>query len=343
MAIVDVSTEIVIARPRHEVARYAADPDNVPEWYVNIRSVQWKTDRPAVLGSQVAFVAHFLGRRLEYTYEIVELIPGEKLVMRTAQGPFPMETTYTWAAISESSTLMSLRNRGRPAGFSALLAPLLALMVRRATRKDLALLKRLLEDESAAFPKPNETARRGKADLGREVSEKPSEASSPIHFHHGLYEVHLAVTDVGRSIDFYVEKLGFELGFGGRDGPSALLRFIDGDTRWMLGLFQVDSVTRRHAADCHISFRISEEDIDGMIPYLRERGVEAIHPPTAPQQGPMYEPMVHGWMPAAAVFFVDPDGHLLELIADLSDEPRPDFQYRSLSEWRTLVDSERRV
>ncbi len=149
MASVDVSTEVVIDRPRDQVARYAADPDNVAEWYANIRSVVWKTDRPAVLGSQVAFVAHFLGRRLEYTYEIVERIPGEKLVMRTALGPFPMETTYTWEAITESSTLMTLRNRGRPAGFSALMAPLLAFMVRRATRKDLALLKRLLEDEPA--------------------------------------------------------------------------------------------------------------------------------------------------------------------------------------------------
>ncbi len=78
-----------------------------------------------------------------------------------------------------------------------------------------------------------------------------------------------------------------------------------------------------------------------MIPYLRDRGIEPSHPPTAPLQGPMDEPIVHGWMPAAAVFFRDPEGHLLELIADLADEPRPDFVYRSLSEWRTLVESDR--
>ena len=97
----------------------------------------------------------------------------------------------------------------------------------------------------------------------------------------------------------------------------------------------------RHPAEHHISFRVAEEDVDRMVPYLRERGIEPIHPPTAPALGPMDEPIVHGWMPAAAVFFRDPDDHLLELIADLSDAPRPDFMYRSLSEWRTLVSSER--
>lgn len=146
MAAVDVAVDIVIACPRDRVASYAANPDNVPEWYVNIRSVEWKTPRPATLGSQIAFVAHFLGRCLEYTYEIVELIPGQRLVMRTAEGPFPMETSYTWEAIDESSTRMVLRNRGSPSGFSALMAPFMAFMMSRANRKDLKCLKQLLEE-----------------------------------------------------------------------------------------------------------------------------------------------------------------------------------------------------
>ena len=148
MADVDVSSEIVIACSRDHVASYSANPDNVPDWYVNIKSIEWKTSPPAVVGSKIAFVAQFLGRRLEYTYEIVELVAEERLVMRTAQGPFPMETSYTWEAIDESSTRMTLRNRGRPSGFSALMAPILSFMMRRANRKDLALLKQLLEDES---------------------------------------------------------------------------------------------------------------------------------------------------------------------------------------------------
>lgn len=142
---VDVRTEILIRRPVGEVAAYAADPDHAPDWYVNISSVEWRTPRPLELGSRMAFVAQFLGRRIAYTYEIVELVPGERLVMRTAEGPFPMQTTYTWE-VADGGTRMTLRNTGAPAGFGALTAPVMAAAMRRANRKDLAALKRLLED-----------------------------------------------------------------------------------------------------------------------------------------------------------------------------------------------------
>ena len=142
---VDVVTEIVIDRPVAEVAAYAADPSNAPEWYARIESVDWKTAPPLRIGSAVAFVARFLGRRLEYTYEFAEFVPGERLMMRTQQGPFPMETTYTWTALSDNSTRMTLRNRGEPSGFSRLTAPFMASAVRRANRQDLAKLKAVLE------------------------------------------------------------------------------------------------------------------------------------------------------------------------------------------------------
>lgn len=93
----------------------------------------------------MALVAQFLGRRLAYTYQVVELVPGERLVMRTAEGPFPMETTYTWEAAGEGRTRMTLRNRGEPAGFSKIVAPIMAAAMSRAMRKDLARLKALLE------------------------------------------------------------------------------------------------------------------------------------------------------------------------------------------------------
>lgn len=144
---VDVQTETTIDRPLERVSAYAADPSNAPAWYVNIKSVEWETRPPLQQGSRVAFIAHFLGRRLSYTYEIVEWAPRERLVMRTAQGPFPMETTYTWEAAGAGRTRMGLRNRGSPAGFAALSAPLLSLAMRRANRKDLARLKRILEGE----------------------------------------------------------------------------------------------------------------------------------------------------------------------------------------------------
>jgi uncharacterized protein YndB with AHSA1/START domain len=142
---VDVLTEIVINRPRDQVAGYVADPTHAPEWYMNIDSVEWKTAPPVRVGSRMAFVARFLGRRLAYTYEVVDLVPGERLVMRTAEGPFPMETTYTWESIGDGSTRMTLRNRGEPSGFSKVGAPFMTAAMRRANRKDLALLKTLME------------------------------------------------------------------------------------------------------------------------------------------------------------------------------------------------------
>jgi uncharacterized protein YndB with AHSA1/START domain len=142
---VDVLTEIVIARPRHEVAAYAADPANAPAWYENIERVEWQTEPVLGIGSRIAFVARFLGRQLSYTYEVSELEPDERLVMRTADGPFPMETTYTWSDAATGGTTMTLRNRGRPSGFSQVGAPMLAAAMRRANRKDLARLKQILE------------------------------------------------------------------------------------------------------------------------------------------------------------------------------------------------------
>jgi len=142
---VDVRTETVIRRPVDEVAAYAGDPGNAPEWYANIRTVDWLTPPPVALGSRLAFVAAFLGRRLAYTYEVVTLEPGRRLVMRTADGPFPMETTYTWEPTADGATRMTLRNRGRPSGFAKVAAPALAAAMRRATTADLARLRQLLE------------------------------------------------------------------------------------------------------------------------------------------------------------------------------------------------------
>lgn len=145
---VDVTVETVVERSVSDVAAYAADPTNAPEWYANIRTVRWRTAPPVTVGSQMDFVARFLGRELAYTYEVVELVRDERLVMRTADGPFPMETTYTWASAGPTGswTVMRLRNRGEPAGFAKVGAPALAAAMRRATTKDLARLKARLEE-----------------------------------------------------------------------------------------------------------------------------------------------------------------------------------------------------
>lgn len=141
---VDVETSIDIRRPREVVASFAADPDNATAWYVNIHSVEWVTPPPLVVGSQIAFVAQFLGRRIAYTYKVCEHVPGVRFVMSTQQGRFPMETTYRWED-APGGTRMSLRNRGVPSGFSKVTGPAMAAAMRRANAKDLERLKTVLE------------------------------------------------------------------------------------------------------------------------------------------------------------------------------------------------------
>ncbi|MGH7686167.1 MAG: SRPBCC family protein [Candidatus Dormibacteria bacterium] len=147
---VDVTTETEIACPRERVALFAAAPENATRWYANIRSSRMLTPEPLATGSRVAFSAKFLGRSLDYTYEIVEYIAGERLVMRTADGPFAMETTYEWSDVAGGGTRMVLRNRGRPSGFAAIMGGAMEAAMRRANRKDLARLKAILETEDAS-------------------------------------------------------------------------------------------------------------------------------------------------------------------------------------------------
>jgi uncharacterized membrane protein len=142
---VDIQTEIEIDSPRSEVAAYAGDPDTATTWYENIKAVDWKTSKPLAVGSRIAFVAQFLGRRLSYTYEVKEMVAGERLVMTTADGPFPMETSYSWEDTPGERTKMTLRNRGEPSGFATVAAPILARAMRRTNEKDLRRLKAILE------------------------------------------------------------------------------------------------------------------------------------------------------------------------------------------------------
>jgi hypothetical protein len=145
---VDVQTEIEIQQQRAEVAAYAANPDNAPEWYENIETSEWETPPPLAVGSRMKFTARFMGRRLAYTYEVMELIPDERLVMSTDEGPFPMETTYTWHDADAGVTRMTLRNRGEPGGFAKVAAPVIEAAMRRANRKDLQRLKEILESRA---------------------------------------------------------------------------------------------------------------------------------------------------------------------------------------------------
>jgi hypothetical protein len=147
---VDVTTEIAIARPRSVVASFAADPNNVPSWYAKIHVVRWRSAPELRVGAQVDFEAKFLGKTLAYTYEIREYVADQVLVMATTQGPFPMETTYRWSSTDSNHTIMTLRNRGVPHGFSKWMAPFMSFAMRRASQKDLSRLKAVLEAKTAA-------------------------------------------------------------------------------------------------------------------------------------------------------------------------------------------------
>ena len=151
MATVDVEVHTTIDRPRPAIAAYCCDPANVTAWYANIKAVQWETEPPVTLGSRFRFTSGFLGRTLEYTYEVVELAPTERFVMRSDSGPFPMETTYMWEDATNGNTWMTLRNRGEPTAFAGLATPILATAIRRATTKDLSRLKSILEGAEQVF------------------------------------------------------------------------------------------------------------------------------------------------------------------------------------------------
>lgn len=142
---VDVVTDIEIERPRDIVSTFAADPGNAPAWYVNIKSAAWLGTPEIAIGNTVAFRAHFLGRRLEYTYTVREYVPGDRLVMATEDGPFAMETTYDWTDTPSGGTRMTLRNAGEPTGFARIARPVMERAMRRANHKDLRRLKQILE------------------------------------------------------------------------------------------------------------------------------------------------------------------------------------------------------
>lgn len=142
---VQVKTSIQIDRSPEEVAAFATDPEKAPKWYVNIQAATWRSEKPIRPGSLFDFKASFLGKKLSYTYEVIEYVPAEKMIMRTAQGPFPMETEYLFERIGPRQTKMYLCNRGEPTGFSRWFTPFMSRMIRRANEKDLKLLKKILE------------------------------------------------------------------------------------------------------------------------------------------------------------------------------------------------------
>lgn len=146
---VDVASQIEIERPAGIVSAYVSDPANATAWHDHIKASSWASAPGPHVGARIAFVVEFLGRRLDFTYEIVEFSPGEKLVMRSVEGPFPMETVYAFEETRDGHTRMTMRNHGQPTGVSKLMTPMIATTLRSASERDLARLKEILEGHAA--------------------------------------------------------------------------------------------------------------------------------------------------------------------------------------------------
>jgi uncharacterized membrane protein len=144
----DVQVETVVARPRAEVAAYLFDWRNDTEWIGGISEARRVGDGAFGVGAHVARVARFLGMRIEYVNEVVELEPESRLAMRSVKGPFPMRVTYELDDAGAAGTRVRLRNEGGPSRAYGLVWPLLSRAVRRATQRDLDRLKRIIESQS---------------------------------------------------------------------------------------------------------------------------------------------------------------------------------------------------
>ena len=141
---IDVPVTALIDRPAAEVAAYAMDPANDTSWIGGIREVRWVTEPPLRVGSRVRRLASFLGRPVHYVLEVTDLAPGERVVMRSVEAPFPMVVTYTFAAEGPGTRTGVRVQGGSGLGFRVA-GPLMAWQVRRNLRGDLARLGRALE------------------------------------------------------------------------------------------------------------------------------------------------------------------------------------------------------
>ena len=144
----------------------------------------------------------------------------------------------------------------------------------------------------------------------------------------GLFESHLTVSDLEQSIAFYRDVLGLELAHRVPERNCAFL-WMGGSGHTMLGLWSIHTSPLR--ARLHIAFEVTLEDVIASVARLRAAGIT----PRSSGGGPaIEEPIVLAWMPAASVYFDDPDGHSLEYIAMLPEPPWPELGVTTLSKWR---------
>jgi len=145
----------------------------------------------------------------------------------------------------------------------------------------------------------------------------------------GLWETHLTVSDLERSIAFYRDVIGLTLAHR-VPARGAAFFWIGQPRQAMLGLWSIG--TSPLALRLHFAFQVSLETVVASVAALREAGLQ----PRSGKREPIEEPVVIPWIPAASVYFDDPDGHSLEYIAMLPERPRPDLDWMALSQWRGM-------
>ena len=153
----------------------------------------------------------------------------------------------------------------------------------------------------------------------------------------GLFEAHLTVSNLERSIAFYRDVLGLELAHTIPERHVAFF-WIGKPGAAMLGLWSVHSSPM--SMRLHIAFQVTLPQIEASVSALRTAGLTPRNGGTGPE---ITEPVVLAWMPAASVYFSDPDGHSLEYLCMLPDAPRPDLGRVGLSEWRRLPGNARQT
>ncbi|WP_018883946.1 VOC family protein [Paenibacillus massiliensis] len=144
----------------------------------------------------------------------------------------------------------------------------------------------------------------------------------------GIFETHLNVRDLEKSVHFYNDILGLTLAYTQPERNRAFF-WVGGEGKAMLGLWQKESsqVLRQHFA-----FQVSLQNMRKAVSYLQEKGIQT-HNFLNDDSAELY---VFGWMPAVSVYFTDPDGHTLEFISMLPDRPRSDLGMVPWNTWEQL-------
>jgi catechol 2,3-dioxygenase-like lactoylglutathione lyase family enzyme len=144
---------------------------------------------------------------------------------------------------------------------------------------------------------------------------------------HDLYETHIRVANFERARHFYEDLLGLRVGWID-ESQRRLLYWVGSPGRAMLG---VREVSETEVVLQHFAFEVRLEDMSNAVSFLKDRGIKCYNRIDGGEC-----PQVFGWMPAVAIYFNDPDGHLLEYISMLPDKPQPDIDLISWPEWNRL-------